>query len=198
MGDAGVKKSYKEMCGRGGFVRSNWDEVSEISAALDINLPAAAAGVVHTVRGARDLVVLSPLSITFLPHAIFVRRSYQPIGIDTGKNTLHYQWTIVLHERLGRGRVRARLTNVPRGLIGIEAGMATHYLARELIAIGHDVRQVPPVYARRFRQTHKNDFRDAYAITEAVRRAVNTLRSGKDRRSVGLTSIATGAISFDQ
>jgi transposase len=59
---------------------------------------------------------------------------------------------------------------VPLCLIGIEAGMATHYLARELIALGHDVRQVPPVYARPFRQTHKNDFRDAYAIAEAVRR----------------------------
>ena len=48
--------------------------------------------------------------------------------------------------------------------------MATHYVARELTALGHDVRQVPPVYARPFRQTHKNDFRDAYAIAEAVQR----------------------------
>jgi transposase len=55
-------------------------------------------------------------------------------------------------------------------LIGIEAGMATHYVARELIALGHDVRQVPPAYARPFRQAHKNDFRDAYAIAEAVQR----------------------------
>ena len=48
--------------------------------------------------------------------------------------------------------------------------MATHYVARELIALGHDVRQVPPAYARPFRQAHKNDFRDAYAIAEAVQR----------------------------
>ena len=33
-----------------------------------------------------------------------------------------------------------------------------------------DVRQVPPAYARPFRQAHKNDFRDAYAIAEAVQR----------------------------
>jgi transposase len=43
-------------------------------------------------------------------------------------------------------------------------------VARELIALGHDVKQVPPIYARPFRQTHKNDFRDAYAIAEAVQR----------------------------
>jgi transposase len=97
------------------------------------------------------------------------------IGIDTGKNTLHLvgldgSGTMILREKLARGRVAARLANVPACLIGIEAGMGTHYVARELIALGHDVKQVPPIYARPFRQTHKNDFRDAYAIAEAVQR----------------------------
>jgi transposase len=97
------------------------------------------------------------------------------IGIDTGKNTLHLvgldeQGTIVLREKLARGRIGRRLANIPRCLIGIEAGMGTHYVTRELIALGHDVRQVPPAYARPFRQAHKNDFRDAYAIAEAVQR----------------------------
>ena len=95
------------------------------------------------------------------------------IGIDTGKNTLHLiglddKGAIVLREKLTRGRIAARLANVPQCLIGIEAGMATHCVARELIALGHDVKQVPPVYARPFRQGHKNDFRDAHAIAEAV------------------------------
>jgi transposase len=49
---------------------------------------------------------------------------------------------IVLREKIARGRIAARFANVPRCLIGIEAGMATHYVARELIALGHDVRQV--------------------------------------------------------
>jgi transposase len=88
------------------------------------------------------------------------------IGIDTGKNTLHLigldqNGAIVLREKLSPGRIAARLANVPRCLIGIEAGMATHYVARALIALGHDVKQVPSVYARLFRQGHKNDFRDA-------------------------------------
>ena len=70
------------------------------------------------------------------------------MGIDTGKNTLHLvglddRGTIVLREKLGRSRIRTRLANVPPCLIGIEAGMTTHYVARELIALGHDVRQVP-------------------------------------------------------
>ena len=96
------------------------------------------------------------------------------IGIDTGKNTLHLidlddKGAIVLREKIARG-ITTRLANVPRCLIGIEAGMATHYAARELSAVGHDVKQVPPAYARPFRQGHKNDFRDAHAIAEAVLR----------------------------
>jgi transposase len=79
------------------------------------------------------------------------------IGIDTGKNTLHLiglddKGAIVLREKIARGRIAARLANVPRCLIGIEAGMATHYVARELSALGHDVKQVPPAYAKPFRQ----------------------------------------------
>ena len=60
-------------------------------------------------------------------------------------------------------------------LIGIEAGMATHYVARELTALGHDVKQVPPAYAKPFRQGHKNDFRDAHAVAEAVQRPTTRL-----------------------
>src|ERR1700758_3574916 len=97
------------------------------------------------------------------------------IGIDTGKNPLHLiglddQGAIVLREKISRSRIAARLANVPRCLIGIEAGMATHYLARELSGLGHEVKQVPAAYAKPFRQVHKNYFRDAPAIAEAVQR----------------------------
>jgi transposase len=97
------------------------------------------------------------------------------IGIDPGKNTLHLvgldaRGGIVLREKVARARIVSRLANMPPCLIGIEAGMGTHYVTRELLALDHDVRQVPPVYAKPFRQTHKNDFRDAHAIAEAVQR----------------------------
>jgi transposase len=77
---------------------------------------------------------------------------------------------IVLREKVARDRITARLANVPQCLIGIEAGMATHHVARELSALGHDVKQVLPAYAKPFRQGHKNDFRDAYAVAESVQR----------------------------
>jgi transposase len=60
--------------------------------------------------------------------------------------------------------------NLPPCLVGIEAGMASHHVARELVALGHEVKQVPPAYSKPFRQGHKNDFRDAHAVAEAVER----------------------------
>jgi transposase len=97
------------------------------------------------------------------------------IGIDTGKNTLHVigldeKGALVLREKVSRTRIAARFVNVPPCLIGIEAGMASHHIARGLVALGHEVKQVPPAYSRPFRQAHKNDFRDAHAVAEAVER----------------------------
>ena len=97
------------------------------------------------------------------------------VGIDMGKNTLHMigldsRGAIVLREKVARGRIASRLANVLPCLIGIEAGLATHYVARELAALGHEVKQVPPAYSKPFRQGHKNDFRDAHAVAEAVQR----------------------------
>jgi hypothetical protein len=48
-----------------------------------------------------------------------------------------------VREKIARGRIAARLANVPRCLIGIEAGMATHYVARELSALGLSLRSSP-------------------------------------------------------
>jgi transposase len=74
-------------------------------------------------------------------------------------------------KKVSRTRIAARFVNLPPCLVGIEAGMASHHVARELAALGHEVKQVPPAYSQPFRQGHKNDFRDAHA-----RRAVFRLR----------------------
>jgi transposase len=64
-----------------------------------------------------------------------------------------------LREKIARGRITARLANVPRYLIGIEAGMATHYVARKLSALGHDVKQVyrPPMLDRSGKATRTSE-----------------------------------------
>ena len=55
-------------------------------------------------------------------------------------------------------------------LIGIDAGMATHYVGRELIALGHDVSRCHRFMPNRSVKVTKNDFREAHAIAEAVQR----------------------------
>jgi transposase len=116
------------------------------------------------------------------------------IGIDMGKNTLHMVGldplgAIVLRERVSRERITSRLANLPTCLIGIEAGMATHYVARELAALGHDVKQVPPAYAKPFRQGHKNDFRDALAVAEAVQRPTTRFVPPKSNEQLDLQAL---------
>ena len=116
------------------------------------------------------------------------------IGIDMGKNTLHMigldpRGAIVLREKVSRGRITSRLANLPPCLIGIEAGMATHYVARELAVLGHDVKQVPPAYAKPFRQGHKNDFRDAHAVAEAVQRPTTRFVPAKTNEQLDLQAL---------
>ena len=118
-------------------------------------------------------------------------RAVATVGIDMGKNTLHIigldsRGAIVLREKVSRGRISSRLANLPPCLIGIEAGMATHYVARELAALGHDVKQVPPTYAKPFRQGHKNDFRDAHAVAEAVQRPTTRFVPAKSDEQLDL------------
>ena len=121
-------------------------------------------------------------------------RAVTTIGIDMGKTTLHMVGldscgAIVLREKVSRGRIASRLANLPPCLIGIEAGMATHYVARELTALGHDVKQVPPTYAKPFRQGHKNDFRDALAVAEAVQRPTTRFVPPKSNEQLDLQAL---------
>src|SRR5579863_7984980 len=116
------------------------------------------------------------------------------IGMDVGKNTLHMigldtRGAIVLREKVSRGRIASRLANMPSCLIGIEAGLATHYVARELAALGHDVKQVPPTYAKPFRQGHKNDFRDAHSVAEAVQRPTTRFVPAKTDEQLDLQAL---------
>ena len=97
------------------------------------------------------------------------------LGIDIGKNSFHLigldaRGAIVLRQKLSRGQVEARLANMPACLIGMEACVGAHHLSRQLLALGHDVKLIPAQFVKPFRKSHKNDFRDAEAIAEAVQR----------------------------
>src|SRR5262249_49742046 len=117
------------------------------------------------------------------------------IGIDMGKSTLHMIGLDSRHRAAREGlarthRIEAREpATLPPCLIGIEAGMATHYVARELTGLGHDVKQVPATYAKPFRQGHKNDFRDAHAVAEAVQRPTTRFVPAKTDEQLDLQAL---------
>jgi len=97
------------------------------------------------------------------------------IGIDIGKNTFHLigldrRGAIALQLKVSRGQLERRIANVPCCLIGMEACSGAHHIGRQLEALGHDVRLIPAQYVKPFLKSHKNDYRDAEAIAEAVQR----------------------------
>jgi transposase len=54
--------------------------------------------------------------------------------------------------------------------VGIEACASSHYWSRELQALGHTVKLMPPAYVKPYVKRQKNDAADAEAICEAVQR----------------------------
>ena len=100
---------------------------------------------------------------------------YKRVGIDTSKAvfTIH---AIDQHDRpvLRSNLRRSQLLPFFRKLfpteIAIEACGAAHHWARELTALDHTVRLVPPQYVKPFVKRAKNDRNDAEAICEAASR----------------------------
>jgi transposase len=78
---------------------------------------------------------------------------------------------VVIRRQLKRRYVLAFFQKLPPCLVGIEACASSHHWSRELPALGHTVRLMPPAYVKPYVKRHKNDAVDAEAICEAVTRA---------------------------
>jgi|SRR5262245_38795980 len=116
------------------------------------------------------------------------------LGIDIGKNTFHLvgfnkRGAIVLHQKLSRRQLEARLANLPPCLIGMEACVGAHHLSRWLKAFGHDARLMPAKYVRAFLKGNKNDYRDAEAIAEAVQRPTMRFVATKTAEQLDLQAL---------
>jgi transposase len=91
------------------------------------------------------------------------KHAFQVHGVDASGAT-------VLRKQLRRSQVVAFFARLPRCLVGLEACATAHYWARELRAVGHDVRLMPAQYVKAYVKRNKNDAADAEAICEAVQR----------------------------
>src|SRR5438067_8547775 len=70
----------------------------------------------------------------------------------------------------GATKVLGFFSRLPRCMVGLEACAMAQYWARELGALGHEVRLMPAQYVKAYVKRNKNDAADAEAICEAVQR----------------------------
>ena len=97
------------------------------------------------------------------------------IGLDLAKNVFQVHGVDVAGETVIRRQLRRRqvlpfFRKQPPCLVGIEACATSHYWAREISALGHEVRIMPANYVKPYVKRNKNDAADAEAICEAVTR----------------------------
>ena len=97
------------------------------------------------------------------------------IGLDIAKSVFQLHGVdaagqVVIRRQLKRRYVLAFFQKLPPCLVGIEACASSHHWSRELQALGHKVRLMPPAYVKPYVKRQKNDAADAEAICEAVTR----------------------------
>ena len=97
------------------------------------------------------------------------------IGLDIAKSVFQVHGVdadgnVVIRRQLKRRYVLAFFEKLPPCLVGIEACASSHHWSRELQALGHTVRLMPPAYVKPYVKRQKNDAADAEAICEAVTR----------------------------
>jgi transposase len=102
-------------------------------------------------------------------------QSITTIGLDIAKSVFQVHGIdvvgqVVMRRQLKRRYVLKFFEKLPPCLVGIEACASSHHWSRELQALGHTVRLMPPAYVKPYVKRHKNDVTDAEAICEAVTR----------------------------
>ena len=98
------------------------------------------------------------------------------IGLDIAKSAFQVHGVdgaaqVIIRGQLKRRYVLTFFQKLAPCLVGIKACASSHHWSRELKALGHTVRLMPPAYVKPYVKRQKNDATDAEAICEAVTRA---------------------------
>src|SRR5262247_2011484 len=98
------------------------------------------------------------------------------VGLDIAKAVFQVHGVdaageVIIRRQLKRRHVLPFFQRLPACVVGIEACASSHHWSRELQALGHTVRLMPPAYVKPYVKRQKNDAADAEAICEAVTRA---------------------------
>ena len=103
---------------------------------------------------------------------------------------------MILRQKLRRPQMIAFFAKLPPCLIGMEACGTAHHWARQLTALGHEVRLMPAHYVKPYVKRGKNDAADAAAICEAVTRP--TMRFVAIKTVKQQAALVTTVSAFDR
>ena len=113
------------------------------------------------------------------------------IGVDLAKNVFQVHGidglgAVIIGRQLRRSQMLPFFKKQPPCLVGMEACATAHHWARQLVALGHAVKLMPPHYVKPYVKRGKNDAADAGAICEAVTRPTMRFVSvkGTEQQSV--------------
>ena len=107
------------------------------------------------------------------------------IGLDIAKSVFQVHGVdaagqVVIRRQLKRGQVLTFFEKLPPCLVGIEACASSHHWSRQLQALGHTVRLMPPAYVKPYVKRQKNDMADAEAILQSGHQSQHAVCAHQD------------------
>jgi transposase len=102
------------------------------------------------------------------------------IGLDLAKSIFQVHGVdatgqVLVRKSFRRSQIVPFFAKLPPCLVGMEACGTSHYWARELIKLGHEVRLMPPAYVKPYVKRGKTDAADAEAVTRPTMRFAGTI-----------------------
>jgi transposase len=112
------------------------------------------------------------------------------IGLDLAKTVFRAHGAdasgeVIFRKKLRRDKLLGFFAGQPRCLVAMEACASAHYWAREIGALGHETRLIPPAYVKPFVKRQKNDMAHAEAICEAAQRPTMRFVAPKSAEAQG-------------
>ena len=97
------------------------------------------------------------------------------VGLDLAKSIFQVHCVaangqMMVRRTFRRSQVLPFFRGLASCMVGMEACASAHHWAREIAALGHSVRMMPPAYVKPYVKRNKTDAADAEAICEAVTR----------------------------